>query len=916
MPQIPQLPVDEKVRVGKLQNGLTYYIRHNEKPKGQADFYIAQKVGSILEEDNQRGLAHFLEHMCFNGTTHYPGNSLREWLETIGVKFGADLNAYTSVDQTVYNISNVPVASKGVQDSCLLILHDWANDLTLDSVEINKERGVIHEEWRRTMVGQMRILEKLLPTIYPNSRYGYRLPIGTMEVVDNFPPQAIRDYYETWYRPDQQAVIVVGDIDVDYIEGKIKEMFSEIEMPENAPKREYFPVPDNKGTIYAIGSDPEQKAGLAQMMFKTDPLPEQLQNTQFYYVQDYVMSMITSMLNQRMDDISQKPDAPFAGAGSSYGEFFLAKTKEALSLFAAAKGNDVRPAIEAAYRELLRASRGGFTQTEYERARSEYVSRIEKAYNKRENTESSLYVNEYVNNFVDGNPIPGIEAEYQLISAVAPQIPLEKINEALKQLVTPDNRIFLVLTPENDKFHTPTEAELVELVAKVDAEDIEPYKEEVKSEPLIPNLPAPGKIVSETHNKQWNATELTLSNGVKVIVKPTSFQKNEILFDATAKGGLVAIPDSKSASMILLPYALRAAGLGTYTNSDVTKYLSGKQASVYCNFSQYDRSLSGNTTVKDLKTLMELIYMNFTAINITEDEFAAMQKSYAGILHNQEKDPQYIFSKLLMETSYKSPRRGVLSTEIINNASRTDILDIASQMTADAADYLFTFVGDIDMEQIKPLIEQYIATLPANNAKSLVKFEYNPDLAMIPGKTVSEHTTAMQTPQTWAMLAAFGEMPYTAKNRYVSFIAGQILGNRFLEKVREDMGATYSIGARASLDRISKPNAMVQTAFPMKPEMKKEVLDYINKEFDDITGNIKPEEVQKQKEYLVKNANEDLEKNQAWINAIGGTYINGIDSFNGAVDVINSITVDDVENYIKALLAQGNFRTFILDPEK
>lgn len=916
MPQIPQLPADKDVRIGKLPNGMTYYIRHNEKPKGQADFYIAQKVGSILEEDNQRGLAHFLEHMCFNGTTHYPGNSLREWLETIGVKFGVNLNAYTSIDQTVYNISNVPVASKGVQDSCLLILHDWANDLTLDSVEINKERGVIHEEWRVSMVGQMRILEKLLPVMYPDSKYGHRLPIGIMEVVDNFPPKALRDYYEAWYRPDQQGIIVVGDIDVDYIEGKIKEMFSDIEMPENAPERTYLPVADNKGTIYAIGSDPEQKAGLAEMMFKTNGLPDQLKNTDFYYQYNYIISMITSMLNQRLDDLSQKPDAPFAGAGIHYGEFFVAKTKDALSLSAVAKTNDIRPALEAAYRELLRAVRGGFTQTEYERARNEYVSRIESQYNKRESRESERYVQEYVDNFIDGDPIPGIEYEYNLIQMIAPNIPLEAINQNFKQLVTDDNRVVLVLTPENDTFHTPTEAELVELFSSVDAEDIEPYKEELKSEPLITNIPAAGLIVSEKHNDTWDATEITLSNGVKVMVKQTAFQKDEILFTASAKGGLVAVDDSKAASVILLPYALQSAGLGSYTNSDVTKYLSGKQVKVNCNFSSYSRTVAGNSTVKDLQTLFELIYMTFTDQTITEDEFSALQKNYAGILHNQENDPQYVFSKVLMESSYKSPVQRALSVDVINSAKREDILSIAAQMTANAADYLFTFVGDIDLEQLRPLLQQYIATLPVPAEKSLVDFKYNPDLAMIPGKTSSDFKTPMQTPQIWTFIASFGEMPYSIKNNYISFIAGQVFGNRLLEQVREEMGATYSIGARSSLQRMAEPNAMIQTAFPMKPEMKQQVLDYINNEFVAVQGNIKEEEVNKQKEYLIKTANENLEKNRAWLNAISGTHLNGVDTFNGAIEVISSITVQDVEDYIKNLYNQNNYRILTLDPQE
>ncbi len=346
MPELPQVPVDSAVITGRLDNGLTYYIRHNETPKGQADFYIAQKVGSVLEEDNQRGLAHFLEHMCFNGTTNFPGNQLIDWLESVGVKFGHNLNAYTGVDETVYNISNVPIARESVQDSCLLILHDWANDLLLDTEEINKERGVIHEEWRRSNVGQMRILEQTLPTIFPDNRYGHRLPIGTMEVVDNFDPQVLRDYYHKWYRPDQQGIIVVGDIDPARIEAKIKEMFSPIKMPENAAERVYFDVEDNKGTIYAIGKDKEMSSAAFLLFFKGDKLPREMRNTPLYYQMDYLTSIVTDMLNTRLDEASNNPDANFAGAMADYDDFFVAKTKDAFTIQGMPKGNDMLPAIE------------------------------------------------------------------------------------------------------------------------------------------------------------------------------------------------------------------------------------------------------------------------------------------------------------------------------------------------------------------------------------------------------------------------------------------------------------------------------------------------------------------------------------------------------------------------------------------
>ncbi|MEE0979880.1 MAG: insulinase family protein [Muribaculaceae bacterium] len=915
--QMPPIPVDDQVRIGKLPNGLTYYIRHNENPKGQADFYIAQKVGSILEEENQRGLAHFLEHMCFNGTTNFPGNQLRDWLESIGVKFGYNLNAYTSIDETVYNISNVPIARESVQDSCLLILHDWANDLTLDPEEINKERGVIHEEWRRSMVGQMRILENLLPVVYPGSRYGYRLPIGIMEVVDNFPPQAIRDYYETWYRPDQQGIVVVGDIDVDRIEGKIKEMFSGIEMPQNAKTREYFPVDDNKGTIYAIGRDKEQSNTIAQLMFKYDATPDSAKTTLDYMVQDYVFDMIVSMLDNRLNEIAQSPDAPFAMAGVNNGEFFVAKTKNAFSLVAIAKGNDVRPAMEGAYRELLRAVRGGFTISEYERARNEYISKIEKQFNNRDNIESEKYVREYVRHFIDNEPIPGIENEYKIINMIAPNIPLEAINATLKQIVTDDNRVFLAMMPEKEEIYFPSEDDMKAVFAAVDAETIEPYVDAVKSEPLIPELPAAGKIVSETTDSRFGTTEMTLSNGVKVIVKPTTFKQDEILFEAIAKGGYADFSDDMAASMIFWPYILQSGGLGDYNNIDMQKYLSGKQVKVEPDFGNYERSLSGQTTVRDLPTAMELIYMNFTNFAITPEEYEATQKQFAGLIQNQESTPQYIFGRDYMESTFKSARRRPISADIINKASREQILDLTKKMTANAADYTFVFVGNIDMESFRPMVEQYIATLPVDAAASLTDTKINPDLIPNMGNLNSEFTTAMSTPQTWTAISLVGNMPYTDKNRRVAFIAGQILGNRLLKQVREEMGATYSIGAQASVSRTNSGcNTMVVSQFPMKPEMRKEVLDFIAQEFNNMTSTVTDEEVATQVEFLVKTSKENLEKNNAWLGAITGYALTGVDTWNGDIELLQSITKDDIQNFMKELLNQGNYHVVTLDPEK
>lgn len=917
-PMLQPLPVDTAVRIGKLPNGLTYYIRHNEYPKGQADFYIAQNVGSILEEDNQRGLAHFLEHMCFNGTTNFPDNQLREWLESIGVKFGANLNAYTGVDETVYNINNVPVARESVQDSCLLILHDWANDLTLDPKEIDKERGVIHEEWRRSMQGQMRIIEKLLPIVYPTSKYGHRLPIGTMEVVDNFAPQALRDYYEKWYRPDQQAVVVVGDIDVDRIEGKIKEMFSSIEMPENAAERKYEPVPDHKGTIYAIGSDPEQKTLIGQLMFISDPLPKEMKNTPMYYAQSYIEGMIGTMINNRLSEISSKPDAPFAGAGVNFGGFFLSsKVKDALTASAVAKGNDIIEPLKAVYREVLRAQRGGFTQSEYERARNEYISSIERVYNNRNTRENGTFVSEYVGNFKDGDPIPGIEAEWPLIQQIAMSIPVQVINQTMSQAITPDNRVLMVLCPEAEGMTNPTEQQLADALASVDAESIEAFVDEVKSEPLIPSDPVAGAVTSTVNNEKWGTTEWTLSNGAKVIIKSTKFKEDEILFTAYANGGYADYSADYDNSLMFLPVAMQAYGLGSYTNTDLSKYTAGKQASLYISFSNYSRSMGGSATPKDLPTLMEMVYMGFKDIEFTEDEFAALQKAYSGILANQEKSPEYIFQKSLLSTLYDSPRNQAINSSIIEKASRNQILEVAHAMTANAADWTFIFVGNVDPATLRPMVEKYIASLPGDEKTAVKEVKsYNPAFFMKGGDKTDTFSTPMSTPQTHVAIIEKGDMEFTPKNSLLASIAGQILTNRLIKTVREDMGAVYSISASGQLDRTGLSPASLMTSFPMKPEMKDEVLPFIKGEFKAMETNVTPDELNPIKEYMAKVFTENREKNPAWRSAILGTLANGVDTFNGNVDTVNSITVQDVMDFMKALNAQNNYRVVILDPEK
>lgn len=912
-----QLPIDGNVRIGVLPNGLTYYIRHNEKPKGQADFYIAQKVGSIQEEDNQRGLAHFLEHMCFNGTKNFPGNALRDWLDSVGVKFGQNLNAYTAVDETVYNISNVPVARQSVQDSCLLILHDWANELTLDPKEIDKERGVIHQEWRSRNVGNFRILCDLLPTLYPDSKYGHRMPIGTMEVVDNFPYQALRDYYEAWYRPDNQGVVVVGDIDPDYIEGKIKEMFSDIPAATpDQPKREYYQVPDHQGTIFAIGKDPEMSTNIIELMFLSDPLPDAYKNTPIYLQVKYMMGMIDMMLGNRFNDIASKPDSPFATAFCEYGGYVVSsRTKDAFTVGGVAKGLDIAPTFEAVYREVLRAARGGFTISEYERAKADYLAAKERAYNNRDSRENEGFVNTYVRNFLDATPVLDAEMDWMLAQQLASLVSVDDINAVMKDLITDDNRVVMAMLADKPGLVYPTEAGLSQIIANVNAEDIEPYKEDVKTEPLITNMHEAGTIVSEAKNKQWDATEYVLSNGIKVVVKPTQFKADEILVDAQSLRGFQSLDAKYADNVVFSQYSLGQYSLGDYTNLDLTKYLAGKNVGMSVSFDEATTDVSGTSTPKDLEQLFELMYMAFTDMHYDADEFTALKNTITGILANQESKPEFKFNKMLLGNLYKSPFKQMVTSEIINNASAEATTEIVKQLTANPADFTFYIVGNVDPEVLKPLLAKYVASLPTDVKTAVNKpLPLRADFSITPGENTITETAEMQTPQTYVGIFESATIPYTIKNQKLAQIAGQILTKRLIDTVREDWGAVYSISASGGLQRLGQSNAVMQTAFPMKPEEKARVLDFIKNEMKAMETNVTADELAPVIEFMIKNNREAQENNNSWLSAMASTQINGVDTFVGAIDALNSITVNDVKKYMKALNAAGNYKVLVLDP--
>lgn len=916
-PQIPPLPIDSAVITGTLPNGLTYVVRHNEYPKGQADFFIAQKVGSVLEEDNQRGLAHFLEHMAFNGSEHYPDTKLRDWLATKGVKFGRDLNAYTSFDKTVYNISSVPVnGNVNVVDSCLLILKDWSNGLTLADKAIDEERGVIEQEWRRRNVGQQRILEKTLPGFFPDSaRYGNRLPIGTMDVVLNFKPDDLRKYYHRWYRPDQQAIIVVGDINADQVVEQIKKMFSGIPLPADAPERKYFSWGNTPGTKVAIGSDPEQQVNMGIMLFAEDPMPRDLKLSMMGAAQEYVYHMITYMFNQRAADIASKSDAPFMQAQLDYGDFFgFVRTKDALELSVVAKDGNITPAMEAAYRELRRIVTGGFTESEFTRAKAEYISALEKVYNNRATYSNTNYATKYVDWFTEDEPIPGLKAQLDLARQFGSLITLAQINEVAKELLKPDNRFVWIALSEKENVKRPSETDILSMISKVDGEEIAAFKEELRTDPLIANEPVAGKIVSIKQMKD-NIQEWKLSNGARVIVMPTKYKEDEILFKSRAKGGLSGYSELSDNDAIALPFLKATFSGGSYSTPDLEKYLAGKSISIDPYFDDFFRGFTGTSTVKDLPSLLETFYACYTTPNLDAEEFKATIEQYAGLFDNMAKNPQMEFNRDILKSLYRSGRKQMVSSEIIRKANREEILKMATSFNRNAADYTYYFVGNVNVDSLKPLVEKYIASLPSESLKATGSIVYDPALGITPGTVRDDYTMKMETPQMYTLKVLSGNIPYSLKSSVISNLVSTILTDRLVKKVREEMGAVYSIGASVRLDRVGRPNATLMIQTPMKPEMTEQAIVAIDSIINETSLSVNAEELQKAKEILIKDIKEDMETNRAWLSNLEGIDINGVDRLNGAVKAVESVNEKDVQSFLRKLINQGNNRTVVLAPK-
>ena len=922
--QMPPIPVDPEVRIGKLDCGLTYYIRNNNYPENRVNFYIAQRVGSIQEEESQRGLAHFLEHMAFNGSEHFngEGKGIIDYTRSLGVNFGGDLNAYTSIAETVYNINDVPSTRQSALDSCLLILKDWSNGLLLTDEEIDKERGVIHEEWRLGQSPQMRMLERQLEALFPGSKYGKRLPIGLMDVVDNFKYNELRDYYHKWYRPDNQALVIVGDVDVDHIEAQIKELFKDVPAPgPDAAQVVDEPVPDNEQPIFIVDKDKEQQYSEVTVMFKHEAVSKEEKANLDYLVFGYLEGMAVRMLNTRLSDLAQEPDCPFDRAYCYDGSYLgIAKTMDAFTMEAMPKEGKSEAAAQALIVEALRVAKHGFTASEYDRARDEYMSEMERWYNERDKVSNENYGRSFCRHFLDNEPITSVEQDFQIAGMIAPNMTVDMVNMIIPELISTDghNMVITDFNQEKEGAVYPTIEGFQAALDAANSADITLYVDNVLDEPLMAQMPKKGKIVKESANDVFGYKILELSNGARAVLKKTDFKQDEITMTAFQRGGQSLYGEKDWANLQLLSSLNSYTGLGNFSNSDLNKVLAGKQASAYINIGSHSDGVSGNSTVKDLETMMQLVHLKFTALTPDEKKFNQTMNLMETQLKNKDLMPESALSDSLQYiVSNRSWRNKPFNVDDLKQVSLERIMEIAKERTANAANYTFLFVGNFDEATIRPLIEQYIASLPA---KKGVKSDWVNTTEMPSGEVLCHFTRKMEEPKDYEVLIWYSDqIPYSLENSLKAELLGQVLSRVYLQKIREDAGAAYStqtLGSVSPAIADGKPYTMVLTIAPVNPEFEELALQIINDEMKNACTTIDATALTEAKENMLKDHATNIKENWYWRGIIQQYLLMGIDQMSGYEDIIKAQTPESIAEFARQIYAAGNKIELVLGPEK
>lgn len=896
------IPLDPSVRHGKLKNGLTYYIKQNKKPENKVDLRLVINAGSILEDDDQQGLAHFMEHMCFNGTKNFPKNELVDYLQSIGVKFGQHLNAYTSFDETVYFLP-IPSDDQEKLDKGFLILEDWAFNTVLTPEEIDKERGVVLEEYRIGLGADRRMMGQFLPKIMYQSHYANRLPIGQKEILENFKHESLIRYYKDWYRPNLMSIIVVGDIDVDAIEKKIIDNFSKYENPKNERPRKLYDVPNHKETFVAVESDPEATGSDVQLYYKDKDDSKPLV-TVADYKNNLAKGLFSSMLNNRLRELSNSSTPPFT-YGYSYHGSTWARTKEAFQSFAMTQEDKQLSALNVLAVENERVRKYGFTQSELDRAKTQYLASIERSYNDRDKTESSRFVSQFQTHFLRQNPAPGVEWMYSAMQNFMPQITLEDINGLIADYIKEENRVVVLTGPEKEGLKKPTEQEVLEAL-KVNSAEITPYEDAVVAESLIRKDIKSGKIAKREQNDKLGTKTLTLSNGVKVVYKKTDFKNDEVLMSAVSFGGSNLYSDEDYAKIQWADGALTEAGFSGLSKNDINKFMTGKIASAYPYIGSTTEGFSGSATPKDMEYMFQMVYAYFTDLNFDADAFEGYKQKQSSFFDNMMSNPNVYFQKefygYLMQNN---PR----FTEILPDAKaweRTDYklsYDKYKERFADASDFVFYFVGNVDEKQLEAYSEKYLASLPALNRKEEMK-----DLGyrMLSG----DHKKVVKKgsdPKSNVTIMFYGDTKYDEKEALAMQALGEVLTIKLIEELRENESGVYGASARGSMNKVPYGSYSFTIGFPCGPENAESLTASALRELQKIIDN-GPEEkdLAKFKEGELLDYKEEIKTNRFWLNSLQRAYTQDAnpDNILKFEEKINALTAKEVQAVAKKYTAK------------
>ena len=907
------LPNDPAVRVGHLDNGLTYYIRHNELPAGRAEFYLATNVGAIQETPDQDGLAHFLEHMCFNGTQHFPDKAILDYLRSIGAEFGANINASTGFEETQYMLNNIPVERPSVVDSCLMILCDYAHFVNNDPAEIDKERGVIIEERRQRRNASWRTMERSLPYWFAGTKMERCTLIGQQESLETFKPESLHNFYATWYHPDMQAVVVVGDVDVDRTEAKIKEIFSVIPKCENPQPKEHLAIVEHADPIVGIITDPETTNPSIELAWRSEAQPEQLNATLIGQMTEYLKAIISNIMYERFTDITSKPDSPYLSASFGFGDMIY-EDIEAEMADVALKEDNILGGFKAFYTELERMKRFGFSDDEVNRAKTNILNSCENAVKKAPTRKNPEFVRPILSNFFDNEPFMEPEAELQVVQQIFAGINAQVLSMLTPQLLA-DNLVIIYSGPEKAGIATPSEKDILDAMAEVKASEIKPMEgEEIASEFLNPAL-LKGAAVKKTGKTIYDATEWTLKNGVKVIVLPTEYTKDQILFNLSKEGGASLISDADIASFDDNIWGLwmNNAGVSGFTGTQVSKMLTGKTLSVTPYIDRLEHGIGGSSSVKDLETALQLVYLFYTDPRFDQDEYDNGINQIKAVLPNLMEQPNYKLQKELYKVLYNdNPRRALISQETLDAASLATLEKDYRMLFNDAAGATFLVVGDTDIETLKPLVEKYLGSLP--KGKKALKWVDTKERVQ-QGRIEDIFAVDMQTPKSSVIQTYSAYLPYTAERKAALDAASYILDIRYTNSLREDEGGTYGASTNASFGRRPVETALLQVGFDCRPSMCDKLRDLAVQGLKDLAENgPTDEELTSAVLNLQKNIPERRQNNSYWQSAIESYEIYGRDMDADNEAAINALSKEKVQSVLKEILAQNNLIEVVMKP--